>query len=91
MKILLIAAIAATLIFTSSQPVEAGLCCKKKEICTQEVCRRCYVKEKRCLCVVTKTTIQEITYETTYEDCKGRITKKTWTKKEKINVERSKA
>jgi len=71
MKTLLIAAIAATLIFATTQPAEAGLCCKKKEVCTQEVCRRCYTKEKRCLCKTRTVTYQEVTYTTTYEDCKG--------------------
>lgn len=87
-NLILTIAIAFAALFITAKPAEAGLCCKKKEVCTVVVCKRTYCVEKCGLCCKRIVTYQETTYETTYRDCCGKTSKKTWTETKKIGVKK---
>ncbi len=85
-KLILTAVIATTAIFMGAQPAQAADCCCVKVVClkkkvkTEEIGRRCFC-ETRCVLGRQKTIwFEEITYRTTYVDCCGKCTYKTFTR-----------
>ncbi|MDF1813274.1 MAG: hypothetical protein P1V20_13840 [Verrucomicrobiales bacterium] len=81
MKNLIFATFVALFVsFSGTQSVEAFGSCIKKKVCTEEVCRRTFCKTKMVCGCAKQIQFVEVTYRSTYRDCCGNCSYRTFTK-----------